>query len=62
MTTAKKLAALRKKAGLSVDQLAEAAKVARPTVYAIENGTRKPSLEIARKLCRALNASLAVFD
>jgi len=57
-----KLRKLRERAGLTPPQLAEKAKLSRATVYALEAGSRKPSLEVARQLCKAMACSLAEFD
>lgn len=53
-----RLRALRLAAGLTVPALAQRANLTRQAVHAIEAGTRAPSLETARLLCRALGASL----
>ncbi len=62
MTFPAKLRQLRAAAALSVAALASKAKLSRAAVYAIEAGKRDPSVETARKLCRALKCSLSEFD
>lgn len=62
MTIARKLATLRKDAGLTVIELTVKSGVSRAAIHAIEAGTRKPSLETARKLCKAMGVSLSEFD
>ena len=59
---ANRLRSLRKSAGLSITALALVASMPRQTIHAYENGTRQPTLEQTRKLCKALDVSLAEFD
>lgn len=61
-STGHRLRSLRIAAGHSVEQLALLAGVSRQAVHAIEQGKRQPSLDTARKLCRALGISLSAFD
>lgn len=62
MTVSDKLRHLRATSTLTVAALADRAKVSRQMIHAIEQGKKSPSLEVARKLCLALNCSLAEFD
>jgi transcriptional regulator with XRE-family HTH domain len=62
MTMQKRLRTIRESAGLSVDNLATKAGLSRAMLHHLEAGTRKPSLETARKICKALKISLAEFD
>lgn len=62
MTTPETFVKLRTDAGLSVKELADASGVPMSTIGAIERGTRRPLLETARKICRAMKKSLKVFD
>lgn len=62
MTFPKKLRQLREQSGLSVAELAEKAKLSRQMVHCLESGTRKPSLETAKALCKVFRISLAEFD
>jgi transcriptional regulator with XRE-family HTH domain len=49
-----KVKQLRKKAGLSQEELAERAKIDLTTVNEIENGTRNPSLKTIHKISLGL--------
>lgn len=61
-TIANKLRALREQSGLSVEALATKAGLSRASVHHLEAGTRKPSLETIKKICKALGVSLSCFD
>ncbi len=56
------LRSLRTAAGLTQQQLADAAGLHRDFVLRIEKGDREPGLDTARRLTKALGASLSVFD
>ncbi len=60
-TFAARLFRLRIEAGLTVPELARAAGLPRVTVYQLERGKRKPLLETAERLARALGKTIAVF-
>lgn len=49
------LVAIRKSKGLSQKELSDAVGVAQPTYCNIENGSRRPSPELAQKIAEALN-------
>ena len=49
-------------AGLSAYALAQKSGVRQQTLSKLLRGERQPSLAMALRLCRALGASLAVFD
>ena len=53
-----KLAAIRRKRGLSAIQLASAAGVSRQTIYAMEGGTYVPNTAVALRLARALDSTV----
>jgi transcriptional regulator with XRE-family HTH domain len=59
---ASRLRSLREAAGFSIPALAAAASMPRQTIHHLENGDRHPSLETARRLCKALGKSLSEFD
>jgi transcriptional regulator with XRE-family HTH domain len=60
---ARPLRPLREAAGISCNELARRAGVSDAAVSMLENNLRKPSLETARKLARALGqTSLAWWD
>lgn len=59
---ASRLRTLRKSAGFTLDVIAEKSGLSRAMLYHLEAGTRKPSLETIRKICKALKISLAEFD
>lgn len=53
---------LRDNLGLSQGKLAEDCGVSRQTIYAVENGTFKPSVVLALKIARELGVSVeAIF-
>lgn len=58
-TFAARLRAARERAGLSVQQLAEAASLSRQGIYDLEAGRSEPGLETAQRLASALGADLA---
>ena len=62
MIFSRRLRRLRESAGLTISQLATAAKLPRQTIHLLESGQRQPSLKTARQLLRALGKSLAVLD
>lgn len=62
MTFPKKLRHLREKANLSMAQLAEKAGLSRAMIHALEADKRKPSLETAKAICKALGVSLIEFE
>jgi putative molybdopterin biosynthesis protein len=57
--TVSRLAELRKKKGLSQDELATRAGITRAAVSFIESGKRKPSLLVTLKLANALEIELS---
>jgi transcriptional regulator with XRE-family HTH domain len=59
---ARTLRRLREEAGLSVTDLSREASVDRGYLWHLERGTKEPSLEVARRLGRALGCGLAAFD
>ncbi len=52
------LAALRKSAGLTQQQLSERAEVSRKSINAIENGIYVPSTVLALKIAKTLNCTV----
>ncbi len=54
----KVIAEFRKRKGLSQEVLSGLADVGRTHLSAIENGTRKPTLETLYKICRALDVKM----
>ena len=62
MNYSKKLKQLREAASLSVEQLADKAGLSRAAIHHLEAGTRNPSLDTIKKICKALKVSLAEFD
>ena len=52
------LAALRKSAGLTQQQLSERAEVSRKSINAIENGVYVPSTVLALKIAKTLNCKV----
>lgn len=52
-----KLRDLRIERGLSVEALAELAGISRSHAYALQNGERQPSLDVALRLAKALRCS-----
>jgi transcriptional regulator with XRE-family HTH domain len=61
VTFADKLKQLREKAGQSREQLAQTSGLARGTVRDYEQGKRKPTLESAVQLARALGVGVEVL-
>lgn len=61
-TFAARLRALREAGGFTVYALAKRAGVDRPYLTRLERGDSVPSLEIARKLARALGRGLECWD
>jgi len=51
---------IRKKKGLSQDQLASAAGITRPYLSEIERGLREPGAGVAQRLCRELGEPFEV--
>ena len=49
---------LRKKAGLTQQELSEAAEVSRKSINAIENGVYVPSTVLALKIAKTLNCTV----
>ncbi len=61
--SANRVAEMRRKRGLAVSRLAEAAEVSRQTIYSIEAGLYAPNTTVAIKLARLLEASVEeLFD
>lgn len=58
---ARNVARLRHEAGLTQQQLADAARVSRATVHLIESGQADPRLSTLDLLARALNVDAAVL-
>jgi DNA-binding XRE family transcriptional regulator len=62
MTPAKIIRGLRKKAKMSMAELAEACGISRQAIHLIEAEKREPGIITARKIVKAFGVSLAVFD
>lgn len=58
MKVRRKLIAARKKAKLTQEQLADAAKISRAYLSNIEKGKHTPSLEVAKKIADSLNETI----
>lgn len=60
-TFASRLAALRTEAGVTVYRLAKTSGVSPQHIARMERGEQQPSLEVARKLARALGMGLEAW-
>jgi transcriptional regulator with XRE-family HTH domain len=58
---ARNMGSIRKKEKISIQELADKAKVSRSLIYKIENGETQPSLEVAVRLSKALGVSLTTL-
>ena len=58
MDVTMRLEEVRLSRGFTVEELSRKAGVRRTTVRSIERGSYMPTVELAGKLCRALNATL----
>lgn len=62
MQIGERLKELRKAKGLSLSKMSKKTKCPRVSIIGWENGSRCPSFNNLKKLCKALGASLSVLD